>query len=70
MLASADLTREVVEAKRDGVITPNENAAISRAGMKAQDAIGKLLRAAGPTPSSPQEATPPGAVRLLKPGQA
>lgn len=61
-----DLTREVIAAKRDGIITPNENSVIVRAGMQAQDAIGKLLIAA--TPSSPPQAPAP--LRAVKSGEA
>lgn len=50
MMASAELTQTVVAAKRDGVITPNENAAITRDGLKAQEAIGKLIQAATAKP--------------------
>lgn len=52
MLAAAALTQTVVEAKRDGVITPNENAAIARDGVKVQSAVGNLLRASRPGPAA------------------
>lgn len=68
MVAAADLTRTVVEAKRDGVITPNENAAIARAGVKAQAAVGNLMRAAGPGPLPPRGGQGPAPLSIVKDG--
>jgi len=63
MLAAAALTQTVVEAKRDGVITPNENAAIARDGVRVQSAVGNLMKASGPGPA----AAPP-ALAVVKAG--
>lgn len=68
MVAAADLTRTVVEAKRDGVITPNENAAIAQAGIKAQAAVGNLLQAARPGPLPPRGTQAGAALSIVKDG--
>lgn len=63
MLAVLDLSREVIEAKRDGMITPNEQAKIQRKGIAASERIGDVLDAAGTGP-----AVPPGVTPLRKAG--
>lgn len=58
-MAGAEFHREVALAKADGVIPPNEENAIARAGAKAQAAIGTVLAVvAGATPPVPPPASP------------
>lgn len=71
MIAHAELTQVLVAAKRDGVITPNEANAITRAGVKAQATVGDILKAARPGETRAQPAPAlPGAIVQLKPGEA
>lgn len=75
-LANAELHMTVLEAKRDGVITPNEAEKIGRAGVRAQAAVGKLLSATkagrvqrpGQADPAPAEAAPaaPASLSVVK----
>lgn len=56
MLEALDLSRELIEAKRDGKITPNEQAGIQRRGLAVKERVGAILNLATPGPIRPNPA--------------
>lgn len=62
LMAGAEFQSVVARAKADGVITPNEENEISRAGAKAQARIGAVLQAVAGVVTPPPPTEPDGQV--------